>query len=75
MAGAQGHPPIGWTASTAANHLGARALVAGYHSAPPPGRRRLMSSMAITSAAEAYDRQYRVWVERQGPQALDLDCV
>lgn len=29
--------------------------------------------MATTDAAEAYDRQYRVWVERQGPRALDLD--
>lgn len=32
-----------------------------------------MFSMATTDAAEAYDRQYRVWVERQGPRALDLD--
>ena len=32
-----------------------------------------MSSMATTGAAEEYDRQYRVWVERQGPRALDLD--
>lgn len=26
-----------------------------------------------TAAAEEYDRQYRVWVERQGPRALDVD--
>ncbi|HKT59759.1 MAG TPA: class I SAM-dependent methyltransferase [Gemmatimonadales bacterium] len=32
-----------------------------------------MSSMAATGASEEYDRQYRVWVERQGPRALDLD--
>src|SRR5919206_785059 len=32
-----------------------------------------MPSMATTGAAEEYDRQYRVWVERQGPRALDLD--
>ena len=32
-----------------------------------------MFSMATTGAAEEYDRQYRVWVERQGPLALDLD--
>ncbi|HUR93193.1 MAG TPA: class I SAM-dependent methyltransferase [Gemmatimonadales bacterium] len=25
------------------------------------------------AAGEEYDRQYRVWVERQGPRALDLD--
>jgi 2-polyprenyl-3-methyl-5-hydroxy-6-metoxy-1,4-benzoquinol methylase len=30
--------------------------------------------IAPTSAAvEEYDRQYRVWVERHGPRALDLD--
>jgi 2-polyprenyl-3-methyl-5-hydroxy-6-metoxy-1,4-benzoquinol methylase len=32
-----------------------------------------MSSMTTTGAPEEYDRQYRVWVERQGPRALDLD--
>jgi len=32
-----------------------------------------MFSMATTGTAEEYDRQYRVWVERQGPRALDLD--
>jgi 2-polyprenyl-3-methyl-5-hydroxy-6-metoxy-1,4-benzoquinol methylase len=32
-----------------------------------------MLSMATTGTAEEYDRQYRVWVERQGPRALDLD--
>jgi 2-polyprenyl-3-methyl-5-hydroxy-6-metoxy-1,4-benzoquinol methylase len=32
-----------------------------------------MSSMAPSGPAEEYDRQYRVWVERQGPRALDLD--
>jgi 2-polyprenyl-3-methyl-5-hydroxy-6-metoxy-1,4-benzoquinol methylase len=32
-----------------------------------------MFSVATTAAAEEYDRQYRVWVERQGPRALDLD--
>jgi 2-polyprenyl-3-methyl-5-hydroxy-6-metoxy-1,4-benzoquinol methylase len=32
-----------------------------------------MFSMAATGTAEEYDRQYRVWVERQGPRALDLD--
>ena len=26
-----------------------------------------------TGAAEEYDRQYRVWVERHGPRALDLE--
>ena len=28
---------------------------------------------AIPAAGKEYDRQYRVWVERQGPRALDLD--
>jgi len=32
-----------------------------------------MFSMVTAGAAEEYDRQYRVWVERQGPRALDLD--
>jgi 2-polyprenyl-3-methyl-5-hydroxy-6-metoxy-1,4-benzoquinol methylase len=32
-----------------------------------------MFSLATTGAAEEYDRQYRVWVERQGPRALDVD--
>ena len=32
-----------------------------------------MPSMTTTGAPEEYDRQYRVWVERQGPRALDLD--
>jgi 2-polyprenyl-3-methyl-5-hydroxy-6-metoxy-1,4-benzoquinol methylase len=30
-------------------------------------------SSASTSAVEEYDRQYQVWVERQGPRALDLE--
>lgn len=32
-----------------------------------------MSTVTATGAGEEYDRQYRAWVERQGPQALDLD--
>jgi SAM-dependent methyltransferase len=32
-----------------------------------------MLSVAGIAAAEAYDRQYRTWAERQGPRALDLD--
>jgi SAM-dependent methyltransferase len=32
-----------------------------------------MSSAMAAAAGEEYDRQYRVWVERQGPRALDLD--
>jgi len=32
-----------------------------------------MSSAMTAAAGEEYDRQYRVWVERQGPRALDLD--
>ena len=27
----------------------------------------------MAAAGEEYDRQYRVWVERQGPRGLDLD--
>jgi 2-polyprenyl-3-methyl-5-hydroxy-6-metoxy-1,4-benzoquinol methylase len=30
-------------------------------------------SSASASAVEEYDRQYQVWVERQGPRALDLE--
>lgn len=32
-----------------------------------------MPSAPNTAAVEEYDRQYQVWVERQGPRALDLD--
>ena len=32
-----------------------------------------MLSVTGIAAAEAYDRQYRTWAERQGPRALDLD--
>jgi 2-polyprenyl-3-methyl-5-hydroxy-6-metoxy-1,4-benzoquinol methylase len=32
-----------------------------------------MSSASTSAAVEEYDRQYQVWVERQGPRALDLD--
>ena len=32
-----------------------------------------MPSALSSQAADAYDRQYRTWVERQGPHALDLD--
>jgi 2-polyprenyl-3-methyl-5-hydroxy-6-metoxy-1,4-benzoquinol methylase len=30
-------------------------------------------SSASTAAVEEYDRQYQVWVERQGPRAFDLE--
>jgi len=33
----------------------------------------LISSAVTTGTAEEYDRQYRIWVERQGPRALDLE--
>jgi 2-polyprenyl-3-methyl-5-hydroxy-6-metoxy-1,4-benzoquinol methylase len=32
-----------------------------------------MSSASPSAAVEEYDRQYQVWVERQGPRALDLE--
>jgi 2-polyprenyl-3-methyl-5-hydroxy-6-metoxy-1,4-benzoquinol methylase len=32
-----------------------------------------MSSASTSAAVEEYDRQYQVWVERQGPRALDLE--
>lgn len=32
-----------------------------------------MPSAPPFAAVEEYDRQYQVWVERQGPRALDLD--
>jgi len=32
-----------------------------------------MSAATTLTAAEEYDRQYQVWVERQGNRALDLD--
>jgi 2-polyprenyl-3-methyl-5-hydroxy-6-metoxy-1,4-benzoquinol methylase len=32
-----------------------------------------MASASSAAAVEEYDRQYRVWVEGQGPRALDLD--
>jgi 2-polyprenyl-3-methyl-5-hydroxy-6-metoxy-1,4-benzoquinol methylase len=32
-----------------------------------------MSAAPFASSTEEYDRQYRVWVEQQGPKALDLD--
>jgi 2-polyprenyl-3-methyl-5-hydroxy-6-metoxy-1,4-benzoquinol methylase len=32
-----------------------------------------MSSVSPSAAVEEYDRQYQVWVERQGPRALDLE--
>jgi len=30
-------------------------------------------SHTVTPAADEYDRQYRVWVERHGPRALDVE--
>jgi 2-polyprenyl-3-methyl-5-hydroxy-6-metoxy-1,4-benzoquinol methylase len=33
----------------------------------------VVHTVAQTAPADEYDRQYRVWVERQGPRALDLD--
>ena len=32
-----------------------------------------MASITRSPDTDEYDRQYRVWVERQGPRALDLD--
>lgn len=32
-----------------------------------------MPTAPTSAAVEEYDRQYRVWVERHGPRALDLD--
>jgi len=32
-----------------------------------------MPTASTSAAVEEYDRQYRVWVERHGPRALDLD--
>lgn len=32
-----------------------------------------MPTASTSGAVEEYDRQYRVWVERHGPRALDLD--
>jgi 2-polyprenyl-3-methyl-5-hydroxy-6-metoxy-1,4-benzoquinol methylase len=32
-----------------------------------------MSSASPSAAVEEYDRQYQVWVERQGPRALELE--
>ena len=33
----------------------------------------MMPAAPMASSVEEYDRQYRVWVEQQGPKALDLD--
>ena len=41
--------------------------------ARPPSRPPVMPSAPGHAAIEEYDRQYQVWVERQGPRALDLD--